>query len=139
MKKFLLTVFLFVFCGISVNAEKFPDLPYPNINNKDKISYDDMTDSWSKKIDKKSENYYIKTKGFGDYYDYLNSHNEFAFSTNCEYEFIYNEKLIGYSNTDLKLYDISYINGGMNKRELSKEEIQKILKQSHLLPINLNK
>ena len=122
-------IFSLIFCLIftsNVFAENFPDLKYKNIKNREKISYNSELNLWTKKIDKKSGNYYIKTKGFGSFYDYLDSNKNFAFSTNCEYEFIYNDSLIGYSNRDMKFYDITYINGGLSKRALTKEEVEKI-------------
>lgn len=125
MKKSAIVVIFLLLFSLNVNAEKFPDTKYKNINVKDKITYNPENDFWSKKINKGSD-YYIKTKGFGDFYDYLDSNKNFVFTTNCEYEFIYKNNLIGYSNKDLKFYDITYINGGISKRELTKEEIQKI-------------
>ena len=65
-----------------VYANNMPNLKYKNIGNKDKITFNESTGTWSKAIDKKSGNYYIKTKGFGDFYDYLNPNKDFAFSTN---------------------------------------------------------
>ena len=133
MKKFILSLFLCFITSLSVYAEHFPDIQYKNIGNKDKISYNSETDKWSKKFDKKTESYFIKTKGFGDFYDYLYPTKDFAFSTNCEYEFIYNDSLIGYSNKDLKFYEIKFINNGLNKRELTREEIEKILPEYHVI------
>ena len=126
MKKIFLSLFFFLAVMIAVCAEGMPDLKYKNIGNKEKIYYDSETNIWSKKFDRKNKNYFIKTKGFGDFYDYLDADKNFAFSTNCEYEFIYNDSLIGYSNKDLKFYEITYIAGGLSKRPLSKEEIEKI-------------
>ncbi len=137
MKKlFLSLLFVFIFAELSVFAEKMPNLKYKNIGDKDKISYDVQTDTWSHKIDKKNKNYFIKTKGFGEFYDYLDSSKNFAFSTNCEYEFIYNNSLIGYSNKDMKFYDISYTNGGVGKRALSKEEVEKIFPDYELISLS---
>lgn len=133
MKKIFLSLFLSFMVMLSVCAEHFPDIKYKNIGNKDKISYNSQTDKWSKNIDKKTDNYFIKTKGFGDFYDYLYPNKEFAFSTNCEYEFIHNGSLIGYSNRDLKFYEIKFINNGLSKRELTKEEIQSILPDYHVI------
>ena len=125
MKKVLLTLFIFCFVSLSTYAENFPNLPYKNINNKEKISYDAQTDLWSKRINK-NDTYYIKTKGFGEFSDYIDSNKNFAFSTNCEYEFIYKNSLIGYSNKDLKFYQFSFINGELIKTPLAKEEVQNI-------------
>ena len=127
MKKIFFSLFLCFMLTLSVSANNFPNIKYKNIGNKDKISYDATTDKWSNKFDKKTANYFIKTKGFGEFYDYLYPNKDFAFTTNCEYEFIYNGNLIGYSNKDLKFYEIKFFNNGLSKRELSKEEIQSIL------------
>ena len=126
LKRTILILFISVFTALNVYSENMPNLKYKNIGNKDKISYDSQTGVWSDNIDKKSKNYFLKTKGFGDFYDYLDSNKNFAFTTNCEYEFIYNDSLIGYSNRDMKFYDILYANGGLSKRELSKEEVETI-------------
>ena len=123
MKKFFAIMCLYLLI-IAANAAEFPDLKYKNIGIKDKISYDPVTDTWSNKINKRNGNYFVKTKGFGNFYDYNDSHGNFAFSTDCEYEFIYNKNLIGYSNKNLKFYYITYINGGIGKRELTKEEVE---------------
>ena len=133
MKKIFASLIVFMLFGLSVYADNFPKIKYKNIGNKDKISYDSSTDTWSKKIDKKTTNYFIKTKGFGEFYDYLYPSKDFAFTTNCEYEFIYNGSLIGYSNKDLKFYDIQFANGGISKRELTKEEIEQILPDYKLI------
>ena len=137
MKKIFIALIMFFFIATaSVFADNMPNLKYKNIKNNEKISYNLETGVWSKKIDKKQGNYFIKTKGFGDFYDYLNQNKDFAFSTNCEYEFIYNDQLIGYSNTDMKFYDITYINGGLNKRALSKDEVEKIFPEYRVITFN---
>ncbi len=133
MKKRFLCLFVFILFSLSVYAENFPDIKYKNIGNKDKIAYDETADTWSKKFDKKTTNYFIKTKGFGEFYDYLYPNKNFAFTTSCEYEFIYNGSLIGYSNRDLKFYDIKFVNNGLSKRELTREEIEKILPDYHII------
>lgn len=126
MKKIILSVLSCIILTLAVSAENMPDLKYKNISNKGKISYSAETGSWSKNINKKAGNYYIKTKGFGDYYDYVDSEKNFAFSTNCEYEFIYENRLIGYSNKDMKFYEFSLNNGNLEKKPLSKEDIATI-------------
>ena len=132
MKKIFASLIVLTLFSLSVFADNFPNIKYKNIGNKDKISYNSSTDTWSTKFDK-TTNYFIKTKGFGEYFDYLYPTKEFAFSTNCEYEFIYNGNLIGYSNKDLKFYDIQFANGGISKRELTKEEIEQILPDYKLI------
>ena len=56
----------------------------------------------------------------------MDSQKDFAFTTNCEYEFIYKDSLIGYSSRDLKFYRITLSGGTLSKLPLSKEEVQNI-------------
>ena len=126
MKKILIT-FLIMFCAYTCAcASNMPDLKYKNIGVKDKITFDINSDAWSK-FNKKDKNYFIKTNGFGDFYDYLDAERNFAFTTNSEYEFIYNNSLIGFSNRDMKFYDILYDNKTIGKRALTKEEVETML------------
>ena len=104
MKKVILSLFLCFMFVIGAYAGNLPDTKYSNLEKKDKISYDPSTDTWSRKIDRKNGNYFVKTKGFGDFYDYNDANGNFAFSTNCEFEFINNKNFIGYSNKDMKFY-----------------------------------
>ena len=134
MKKFLCLFFCMILIQTAY-AANYPDLKYKNIKNKEKISYDFSTGKWSK-YNKNNGTYFIKTNGFGDFFDYLDSDKNFAFSTNCEYEFIYNDKLIGYSNKDLKFYNIRYENGKVNKAELSKEDVEKMFPDYRVISFN---
>lgn len=136
MKKFILSLCICLTVVLTAYANNLPDTKYKNIGNKDKISYDASTDTWSKKIDKKSGNYFVKTKGFGDFFDYNDSNGNFAFSTECEYEFIYNNNLIGYSNKNMKFYYITYINGGISKKELSKEEVENLFPEYKIISLS---
>lgn len=123
MKKIFLFCLLSLFLTLNVHANNFPNLKYKNIANKDKISFNPQTGIWSKKHNNKSEIIFTKTKGFGEFYDYLDTNKNFAFSTDCEYEFIYNDSLIGYSGRDMKFYDINF-NNGLSKRAMSQEEVE---------------
>lgn len=134
-KIFICFILMFGMMNI-VSAENFPNLKYKNIGLKDKISYDIQTNTWSKKIDKKNKNYFVKVKGFGDFYDYLDADKNFAFSTNCEYEFIYNNTLIGYSNRDLKFYEIIYDNNTIGKRALTIEETEALLPDYKIISLS---
>lgn len=136
MKK-TLTILFALFClANAVCASNMPDLKYKNINLKDKISYDAQTDIWSRKFDRKNKNYFIKSKGFGAFYDYLDANRNFAFSTECEYEFIHNNSLIGYSNRDLKFYEIIYSRNTVGKRPLTKEETEAILPDYKIISLS---
>ena len=136
MRKIFICFILMLGMMNIVSAENFPNLKYKNIGLKDKISYDIQTNTWSKKIDKKNKNYFVKVKGFGDFYDYLDADKNFAFSTNCEYEFIYNNTLIGYSNRDLKFYEIIYDNNTIGKRALTVEETEALLPDYKIISLS---
>ena len=136
MKK-ILASFLIMFCTvIFASASEMPDLKYKNIGVKDKIIYDIETNTWSKNTDKKNLDYFVKTKGFGEFYDYLDSEQNFAFTTNCEYEFIHNNTLFGYSNRDMKFYEILYDNKTVGKRALTKEEVEAILPEYRVISLS---
>jgi len=117
-------------------ADNFPDIKYRNIKVKDSISFNQQTNKWSNIVNRKNDLYFTKIKGFGDSFDYIYPNKDFAFTTNCEYEFIYLDNLIGYSNKDLKFYEFIYANGRIIKRALDKEEVQKILPNYLIISIS---
>ena len=135
MKKIITIFILFLIAVFPVYAEKMPNIKYKNIKNKEKIYYDSGSDMWTTKINK-NDNYFYKTKGFGDFYDYVDKNGNFLFSTNCEYEFIKNGNFIAYSNKNLKFYYITYINGGLSKRALSKDELEKLFPEYKVICIS---
>jgi len=135
MKKIFLYILIMFCTNTFVCAENFPDIKYKNIKVKDKITYDSETNVWSK-AGKNNKNYFVKTNGFGDFYDYLDPEQNFVFSTQCEYEFIYNKTLIGYSNKDMKFYEILFDNDTVAKRDLSKEEVEEILPDYTVISIS---
>jgi len=136
VKRFFLVLFLSFFITLSSYADGMPNLKYKNIKKKDKISYNFQTNTWSNKIDTKKGNYYIKTKGFGNFFDYVDSNRDFAFSTNCEYEFIKDGRFIGYSNRDLKFYEMSYHNNRLTKRALTKMEVQDLFPEHKIVSLS---
>ncbi len=135
MKKIFLSFIAFILLSTVVFAENFPPIKYKKIGNKGKVSYNADTNVWSDKIDKKQGNYFVKVKGFGDFYDYLDSNKEFAFSTGCEYEFLYNDKLIGYSNKDLNFYELQYADGNLKRVKLTDEDVKLMLPDFKVLKV----
>ena len=135
MKKFLLTVVIFSLT-LTANA----NLEYKNIKEEGKLKL--VEDTWTTKVERKDSDYFIKfiSTGTGNYSEFYKSDGDFAFTTGCQFEFIHNGDLIGYSNQDLKFYDFSLIGGEITRRELSEEEIQvlfpdyKIIKISQFSP-----
>ena len=126
MKKILLVLSLFIINSLCTNANDFPNLRYKNIKLNDKISYNKSTNIWSQSVNLKSGSVFTKVKGFGDTYDYYDSNQRFVFSTGCQYEFIYNNRLIGYSNDDLKFYEIKVLNENVYKVPIKSNDIKNL-------------
>lgn len=125
MQKIFFIFVLFIFTELSVFSSDIPNAPYKNIKNNTIIYYNNNTKHWS--IGKsKLDNYYTKTKGFGEYSDYLDKNDSFAFTTDCEYEFIQDGMLIGFSNKFLKFYNFQLTDGIIEKQELSYNEVKKL-------------
>lgn len=135
MKKILFVMFFILLFSSSAIASNFANIKYKNIAIKDKISYNAADESWNDKTDKKRDLYFIKTKGFGDFYDYMYPNKSFAFTTDCEYEFIFNGNFIGYSNSDLKFYNIKLIGGKVFKQELTKKEVEELFPDYKIIEI----
>ncbi len=120
--------------SVCVHAN-MPNMKYKNIPNKQKIGYNTEKDEWTYNI-KKSDIYFIKTKGFGDFYDYLDGDKNFAFSTDCEYEFILNGKFIGYSGKDLKFYEFYYRDGVLTKESLLPDIVSKMFSDYKIIKLS---
>ena len=100
VKKYFI-VFLILFINVLfVSAEEISGFKYKGISLKSKISYNSSLNKWTKGCS--GDKCFIKTKGFGVFSDYLNTDKSFAFTTDCEFEFITDGKFIGYSKTFAK-------------------------------------
>ena len=124
MKKVVLSILSLIIIGLPVMADNMPPAKLKPLKNKAKISYNQANGIWAEKPDCKHELCFLKVKGFGDFSDYLFLNSDFAFTTDCEHEFIVNGKLIGHSNKNLNFYEIDYVNGKVQKTLLDKEEVQ---------------
>ena len=132
MKKFLIMLLVFSF-SLAANAGS---IEYKNIKPKSKLKISDSR--WMTSVAKKDGQYYTKVVsetdgGISDFYD---SDGTYAFTTGCEYEFIHNGNLTGYSNKDLKFYDFSLENGVLDKRELSAEEVRELFPHRKIIKIS---
>ncbi len=133
IKRFLIILMcIFYVYNLAAGTENFK---YDDIKLKSKISYNPETGTWNKKPSKKS-GYLYKTKGFGNFFDYNTKDGEFAFSTDCDYEFIVNGLFVGYSNNDLKFYEIRYDDGKLSKNILTIEELRVILPEYKIVSIS---
>ena len=91
MKKIFLILIILSSFVLAVNATE--TIQYKNLRNKTQIMYNQDFDSWSTKVNKKTDKYYVKT-ATDNGYEYLNSDDSFAFSTGCSYEFLKGNDLI---------------------------------------------
>ena len=135
MKKFIAILLIYFVTTLNTTAADFSELPYKNISPKSRIYYDEATGHWATKSDKLNL-YYTKVNIGEDIYKYINSDETLSFTTECEYEFIYNGSLIGFSNKDLKFYYISLDDNTVLKTELSADEVSDIFKNFQIIPIS---
>lgn len=136
MKKILLTILMSAGILLSAKASDLLSMPYKNIKEETKLKL--FEDTWTTKVDRRDNDYFIKfvSDGSGNYSEFYKSNGAFAFNTGCQYEFIHNGDLIGYSNQDLKFYDITYTNNELNRRELTVEEIQELFPDFTIVKIS---
>ena len=133
MKKIFLTLFLLIGICLSSYAN---DIPYKNIKDGDSIvNYEEGT--WGI-ANKKRDIYYTKkvSSGTGSFSEFYTPEGEFVFSTGCNYEFIIDGKLFGYSNSELKFYEFSLPCGILEQRELSEDEIKSLFKDFKIVKIS---
>ena len=136
MKKILLSLIVMFATVLCANAEELLQIPYKNIKEESKLRIEN--DVWTNKINKKEQDYLIKfiSDGSGNYSEFYNSDGTYAFSTDCQYEFLHKGDLIGYSNQDLKFYDFTYAEGKLNKRELTEDEISALFPDYKIVKIS---
>ncbi len=133
--KKVLIIFLVPFC-LSVNAANFQKIEYKNLKDGAKIATDGL--NWSTKVNKKLGDYYVKkvSEGMVKYSEFYSPDGKFLFSTGTEYEFIKNGSLIGYSNSDLKFYEFNLVNGILQQRELSIDEVKELFPNYEIITIS---
>lgn len=138
MKKLFFILAFLGSMGLVVNAGENSSLPFTDIKNKDKIIYNQDLDKWSDKVSRKSENYYTKIVYEGDdkYHEFYNADGVFAFATDCDYEFLNDGKLIGYSNENLKFYTFAILDNKLVKQELDADSIQNLFPNYKIIKIS---
>ncbi len=136
MKKIFLSLLIFYGLTLASGAADFESIQYKNIKEEDKIKI--VNDIWTDDVKRKDNDYFVKitSDGSGGYSEFYNSDGTFAFTTGCQYEFIKNGDLIGYSNQDLKFYDYTYADDQLSRRELSEEEIQTLFPDFQIIKIS---
>ena len=136
MKKIFFSLLILFAVALTYSASELLNIPYKNIKEEDKIKLNN--DVWTNKISRRDSDYFVKivSDGTGSYSEFYNSDGTFAFTTGCQYEFLYKGDLIGYSNQDLKFYDFTYADGLLNRRELSVDEIASMFPDFKIIKIS---
>lgn len=110
---------LFLFIAISLFilpafAGNLKTIQYKNLGTNAKYSYNEELYRWTKdkSADDISELYTI-----------------------CDYVFLINSKMYGYSNNDLKFFELLYTDGKLQKRALEEMEVQKLFPNRKIIKI----
>ena len=132
MKKIFTIISLIIF---SLPVFSFEEIQYKNLKNNCKIKYSDK--GWSSKINRKKDEYFIKkqSKDLLNFSEFYSPTGDFSFSTETNYEFLHKGSLIGYSNSNLKFYEIWISEGSVQKRELLEEEVQELFPKYKIVKI----
>ena len=135
LKKILVVLSCLLF-QISANATELEKIEYKNLKDGTKLIYDGV--NWSNKVSRKATDYYIKKipNGITEFSEFYNPEGIFLFSTATQYEFVNKGSLIGYSNNDLKFYDIFINNGIVETRELLADEVQALFPKYKVIKIS---
>lgn len=136
MKLRFLAVILLMMMSLSVNASEINRIDYKNIKPKSKLSFVDGV--WTTKVNKNNQEYYTKeiSPGTSNFSEFYAPDGSFLFSTGTQYEFIDKGHLIGYSNSDLKFYEYVIVEGLLQQRELSYDEIQAFFPKFNVVKVS---
>lgn len=107
-----------------------------NINNNSQILYSPTHNMWTLKSEEKDNISFKKTisTGSGSYSIYKYNNEETMLNSN--YEFIYNSRLIGADNENLKFYEILYKNSKLEQKLLTEQELQEIFTDVDIVKIS---
>ena len=136
MRKIFFSLLILSGLVLNVQASELLSIPYKGIKEEGKLKI--VNDVWTDNVKRRDNDYFIKfiSDGTGSYSEFYNADGSFAFTTGCQYEFIKNGDLIGYSNQDLKFYDYTYADGVLSRRELAEEEVQALFPDFKIIKIS---
>ena len=129
LKKLLGFIFVFGIC-ISVSASDVKDMPYKNLKDGQKINIAE-SQTWSTKVKRKDSGWFIKRGS-----ELFSNDEALSFDTGCDYIFINNGNLYGYSENDLKFYEISYTDSDFFRTELDFDEVSTMFKDFRVILIS---
>lgn len=124
MKYKLLLIYI-ITCAFLVPPSFASKLPYSNIKDGSKIK---LSDVWTSKVNKKDKDCYLREGS-----QFISQNSDNVFDTECTYIFIYNGRLFGYS--DLKFYELTLNDNGLDKRELVSDEVSEIFENFKIIKI----
>lgn len=121
MKIRFLIIFFIISLLSPVFASDIEKFDYKEIKNDSKITINE--NGWTQKVSRKNNNYLIKLENKNIFSEYYSPYDDTILQTKTNYEFISEGTLYGYSNSDLKLYELILDNNNFIHRELSEDEI----------------
>lgn len=136
MKKVVLGLALALLIGIcSANAYEYSPKVLNDIKEGQQVEYSPITKSWTRDY---SVNNMIFTKyithGSGSYSEYKNKNTYYG--TNTTYEFLFNDKLIGYSMHLLKFYNLQFVDNKFVHNELTEAELKELFPNVEFIKVS---
>lgn len=129
MKRFFAIIFVFFIC-LGASASDFKNLPYKNIKEGAKITVSE-SGAWSDRGRNKNQIYYTRNEN-----RFCSNDESKTFDTGCEYLFIVNNKLIGYSNASMKYFEFLYKNDEIECKDLTPDEISTLFKDFKVITLS---
>lgn len=134
MKKLTILIALFLSCNCAL-AYQFSSIFDDNIKIGNQISYDKNTHNWSRTQTPNSYTFtkYITT-GTGGFSEY--EYNKKKNWSNTTFEFLYNNRLIGYNHHTLKFYDLSFDGKNFIEKELTTSDLKEFFPDVEFVKIS---
>lgn len=127
MKKILYVLLAMLFIN-SANAAEFLSLPFHKIKDGSKIMVENY--SWTNKVSRKETDCLVK---YGS--ELVSRNGDYEVSTGCDYLFLENGRLFGYSSSTLKFYEF-IANDNIITRTLNEDEISQLLPKFKIIKIS---
>lgn len=129
MKKFILIVFLCFIC-LSVSASEVKNLPYKNIKENGKIAITE-SGTWSQKVNRKDVRNFVRQGNLLKRQD-----NSLNIDTKCNYLFLIDGKLYGYSDLYMRFFNFVPLNGKISIKELDINDVSSLFKDFHVIALS---
>lgn len=126
MKKILLTLCIIVLAGCS-SEYKFPEAVTEDVINENyQVVFSPSSNTWNNGGMVEDRIVFTKhiSSGSGSYSEYVSRDKTLYLPTT--YEFLYQGRLIGYSEHDLKFYEVKYIDNDFKIVELTPQQVEEL-------------